>query len=304
MELLESYDFPDFAKRYRSLQAIDEATAGSVSAFLQEKQNLDRGRDFVVGNANVWLSLTAWMTLEGQLRAKDVASLANKQSGARLTAARDSDRAPSDSFDEHTFPGLHRAQTLDTLTNPFDRDTKGGYDNESSDDLIKNAGAAGGYGGITPVLPYDSTGAAGLGQPNPGFMRQSQMSFGPDLGGMGQGNSSEVWGPDWKGANGEPSSPLPSKEGGLDKEKKGTTVQEVPTSGARRAWLALVWTLTWWIPTFMLTYVGRMKRPDVRIAWREKVALCMLVFLFCGILVRFNSFDGEKLLRPTSSSCS
>jgi chitin synthase len=49
------------------------------------------------------------------------------------------------------------------------------------------------------------------------------------------------------------------------------TVEEVPSSRARRWWVAFTWLCTWWIPSFMLKYVGRMKRPDVQMAWREKV---------------------------------
>ena len=44
-------------------------------------------------------------------------------------------------------------------------------------------------------------------------------------------------------------------------------------SSARRRWVALCWMLTFWLLTPLLTYVGRMKRMDVRQAWREKLAL-------------------------------
>lgn len=56
------------------------------------------------------------------------------------------------------------------------------------------------------------------------------------------------------------------------------------TSG-RRKWVILVWTLTWWIPNPALQYIGRMKRPDVRMAWREKLALNMLIWLLCLLAV-------------------
>lgn len=48
-------------------------------------------------------------------------------------------------------------------------------------------------------------------------------------------------------------------------------VEEVRNSKARRRWVALTWMSTWWIPTFMLRKIGGMKRPDVRMAWREKL---------------------------------
>lgn len=50
-------------------------------------------------------------------------------------------------------------------------------------------------------------------------------------------------------------------------------VEEVKNSKSRRRWVALTWLATWWIPTFALRYCGGMKRPDVRMAWREKVLI-------------------------------
>jgi len=57
------------------------------------------------------------------------------------------------------------------------------------------------------------------------------------------------------------------------------------TSASRLFWLAIVWSLTWWIPDFILKLRKRFRRPDIRLAWREKVALCMLIFFFCGFVV-------------------
>jgi chitin synthase len=55
---------------------------------------------------------------------------------------------------------------------------------------------------------------------------------------------------------------------------------------ARRCkWLTLTWLLTWWIPSIFLYYCGRMKLRAVREAWREKVAICILIFLAsCSLL--------------------
>lgn len=48
-------------------------------------------------------------------------------------------------------------------------------------------------------------------------------------------------------------------------------------STKRKQWVAIVWALTFWMPPFLLSWIGGMKRPDVRQAWREKV---MLGFFF------------------------
>lgn len=65
----------------------------------------------------------------------------------------------------------------------------------------------------------------------------------------------------------------------------GETTEVLTETSARRRWVALCWVLTWWLPTPCLTYVGRMKRPDVKQAWREKLALNMLIWFVCGCAV-------------------
>jgi len=81
------------------------------------------------------------------------------------------------------------------------------------------------------------------------------------------------------------------KRGLMEKEalageiQEGETTEVLKESSARRRWVALCWLLTWWIPTPCLTYVGRMKRMDVRQAWREKLTLNLLIWFICGCAV-------------------
>ncbi len=70
-----------------------------------------------------------------------------------------------------------------------------------------------------------------------------------------------------------------------------------PVDKSRRAWVAFVWALTFWIPSFLLRHIGRMKRPDVRFAWREKVVLVLLIFLLNATVV-FYIVEFGKLLCP------
>jgi chitin synthase len=85
---------------------------------------------------------------------------------------------------------------------------------------------------------------------------------------------------------------------GLDPEMaepKSITTSRM-TKG-RRVWVTIVWALTFWIPSFLLRYIGRMKRPDVRMAWREKLVLVAFIFLLNGIVV-FWIVEFGKLLCP------
>ncbi|RIA90569.1 glycosyltransferase family 2 protein [Glomus cerebriforme] len=56
-------------------------------------------------------------------------------------------------------------------------------------------------------------------------------------------------------------------------------------TAARKKWVFLTWFLTWWIPPCFLNWCGGMKRKDIQMAWREKVALCMLIFLISAFVI-------------------
>ena len=70
-------------------------------------------------------------------------------------------------------------------------------------------------------------------------------------------------------------------------EKAMVEVEDVVVSGSRKRWLFVVWLLTWFVPDFLVRWLGRMKRPDVRTAWREKLAINFLIWLSCGFVVFF-----------------
>ena len=78
-------------------------------------------------------------------------------------------------------------------------------------------------------------------------------------------------------------------------EPKSVEAQKIGAS--RRIWIVCVWALTFWIPSFVLRYIGRMKRPDIRMAWREKVVLCLLIFLLNATVV-FYIVEFGRLLCP------
>jgi len=77
------------------------------------------------------------------------------------------------------------------------------------------------------------------------------------------------------------------------------TITMEKTSTSRRIWVVIVWMLTFWIPSFVLRYVGRMKRPDVRMAWREKLVLVFIIFLINATII-FWIIEFGRLLCPNS----
>ncbi|KAJ1665850.1 hypothetical protein IW140_002931 [Coemansia sp. RSA 1813] len=63
------------------------------------------------------------------------------------------------------------------------------------------------------------------------------------------------------------------------------TVEDLETTRTRRCWTHVTWALTWYLPSPFLKWCGRMGRPDVRMAWREKVAICVIIFFIWCVLL-------------------
>lgn len=70
-------------------------------------------------------------------------------------------------------------------------------------------------------------------------------------------------------------------------EAKMQEVEEVPVTGSRKRWLALVWALTWWCPTPFIRIFGRITRKDVQVAWREKLAINLIIWFSCAFIIFF-----------------
>ncbi|KAF1850434.1 glycosyltransferase family 2 protein [Cucurbitaria berberidis CBS 394.84] len=74
----------------------------------------------------------------------------------------------------------------------------------------------------------------------------------------------------------------------LDEKVTDTKLEEVdvlPESSSRKRWVFIVYSLTWFIPDFLIQHIGRIKRKDVRLAWREKLAINFLIWLACAFVV-------------------
>jgi len=80
-------------------------------------------------------------------------------------------------------------------------------------------------------------------------------------------------------------------------EKVMVEVEEVKVSGSRKRWVAVTYLMTWLIPDFLIRLVGRMPRKDVRMAWREKLAINMMIWLTC-LFVAFFIVIFPELLCP------
>ncbi|PWN35402.1 uncharacterized protein FA14DRAFT_189370 [Meira miltonrushii] len=87
------------------------------------------------------------------------------------------------------------------------------------------------------------------------------------------------------------------KENTMMEAEKMNTIEEVPITRVRRWWVRFTWFFTCCIPSKLLSSCGGMKRPDVQMAWREKVTICSLIFLACALIL-FNTIAVGHLVCP------
>ncbi|KAJ2549416.1 hypothetical protein EV175_004458, partial [Coemansia sp. RSA 1933] len=63
-------------------------------------------------------------------------------------------------------------------------------------------------------------------------------------------------------------------------------VEEIETTPARRCWSQTTNVLTWMVPDWAMGCCG-LKREDMRMAWREKVAICIIILGMWGLVLFF-----------------
>ncbi|EMD40311.1 glycosyltransferase family 2 protein [Gelatoporia subvermispora B] len=229
------------------------------------------GEDYVVGHRMIWLTYGSWKMVEDVLRAEEK----ELKKGSREGADDDESAIPDDATEyTHQDGSLAPGQTY--------------YGAGSEDNLLLTRTGTNGTQYRDPNGNY-----AQVGQSTPQLEQTPAYSEA----------DGDDWGSQWDkkdpgyGASDLPT-PDPSKEsGGLVVKEAPNTVEEVPTSRTRRYWLIVVWLTTFWVPNFALEKIGRMKRPDIRLAWREKVTIFWLIFLFNAIVI-FYIIEFGRLLCP------
>ncbi|SGY39183.1 BQ5605_C003g02165 [Microbotryum silenes-dioicae] len=306
IDFVQDIDYDAFADRHRVASAKE-----AIRVYLNNFE-LFEGVDYALGHARVWLSYKAFRAVEDHLRTREpldhrAAIAAGQPVVTSLERRRGSKLPVLNRSTSHIPPGVEDDEWEPAPPNqPF----ASTYDNaarDSVEDLVQqqqqrlNAGA---NPNSTPGSPDPMPGtlprrhAFGYDDSMSPMPYVHPTSMQSDVWGEKEGLSRAVFGGHSKGFGVGAGQGQPHKEGALDQngdEQQGATVEEVPSSKARRAWVFIVTLLTWWIPDLSLKYLGRMKRPDVRMAWREKVALCLLIGFFCGIVIFYIVIFGNLL---------
>ena len=150
-------------------------------------------------------------------------------------------------------------------------------------------------GAVTPVprLPGNDSRLHLLGTPSPGYHDDKAAGyFGRDLDARSDAGTAFVSGDMFR--NFDTRQELAVK----GNEKKLEEVDDVVVSGSRKRWVFLVWALTFFVPDFLIKSLGRIKRKDIRMAWREKLAINILIWALCAFVIFFIVLF-PKLICPT-----
>lgn len=259
LEYVQSVPVGDFCKRHCPDQSPSLETAQAFAASMGWVNVLD----YAIGREKMWLSFSVWKELEDRIRADEPPE-------KPTLAALDPQTSQQGLPDDHLEIPMGKRQSA--------------Y-GESADDLLLRNKAPNAYYDSTPITP-------GGGAPSPGyFATNDSRSFAASVYDDARDARSDVWGAEWGGKSGDIGGVNTlSKEGGMEagvatKEKAAERIEEVASSRTRRYWVNFVWFMTWWIPSIALSKIGRMKRPDVQLAWREKLTICFGIFFLCAFII-------------------
>ncbi|PWN53277.1 putative chitin synthase 8 [Violaceomyces palustris] len=276
-----SMTYEEFCERYCEIPSLEAvAMKGAVSG--EAKQKFSAAKEVMSwtdgeaasGRVKVFLSHEAFREIEDELRAADPEEVkANERK-----ALQDADAAARGEMDPFSPLGVLEDQVQATPGSP-------GLVGTYGDPFRERSTAA------LPLVGGGNLGDDGLDDGKSQFSAFSgtnaRRSFGGGISGSASVMGSEVYAPSRNmfadvGKNG-----LNEKGGATNftDEPLGEVAEEVGSTSTRRKWVAFTWLLTFWIPSPILNWVGNLKRPDIRMAWREKLAINMIIWFVCGCAV-------------------
>lgn len=268
--------------------AIAGSPEDGVRAFAAGERWVE-GTDYVLGKTKVWVSWDAWRDVDDRARIAE--------EGMRPHAAEEEVSAEGAPTSEaHAWGDAKGRKSVGSMA----------FGGSQEDLLYQAGGVPSSAGGPRRSMTEQFT---GLGPPPAGWSGSGEWDkgsadgdpFTPPAttkdGAVEMSNTTSKGGyanlPGGESNHGSAANFFPTGKKG----KEAKPVEIVPTTKARRWWVRFVWLLTWWIPSFLLIHIGGMKRSDIRMAWREKVTICFLIFFLCGTVLFYVIIFG-KLLCP------
>jgi chitin synthase len=264
LDFTADFDFEEFVQRYAPLGCKDGRDG--IESWVMER-GWSNG-EVVIGKERIWIREAAWWEAESMLDLKPTTEEYRGMGGMGGMG---------------DMAGVGGMLGADNMATGYSANTNGSGFFPPMNEFTPNASHEGLLGNRNSA----NVARSALGAPT---IAPSRMVSNGDygLGFKGDDMKGQVY---YTNENGEF---VNDPEGGKPKQLATETV-----SRTRRIWVGVTWALTFWIPSFVLSFVGRMKRPDVRMAWREKLVLCFAI-LFLNCLVIFWIVEFGKLLCPNS----
>ncbi|PLW12505.1 hypothetical protein PCANC_16555 [Puccinia coronata f. sp. avenae] len=269
-EWMVSLENNEWWERYKGCEPIANDVLHLSLVSWEEKAEAFRNmmgwthHDITAGNYKIFMNDAAFRQLEDQLRAADPDEQRRCQEKAAVQGTTDSFAGNDPYGMAHQSPTFYPAGAL-------------GDSSEIGLPLVSHAaGPAGHLGGYydddRKTMMTDTEGGYG----SPMHESESKSYLGTDR----YAPSRNMFDSTGKPGDSEKDA---LTEGGPGRGE--VTEEVVGESSLRKKWLLLVWALTFYVPNFLLAWIGRMKRPDVRLAWREKLAINIVIWICCGIAI-------------------
>lgn len=287
---VQEFEFKDFWERYSIIQRWQEDLVKKAAQLMWKdkmqavKEEMEwTDQDFAVGKTRVWLSDSAFRQLEDYLRAADQDEQKRKREFQARSSAPEAD--PYSPFSRFTLSLVPNSLAPDQAS-PFGHAPRP-YNHPAYAETASTA-----------ALPLVGGAPFGEDDDHKSFLTDDEYAksrFDLEEGGRGTQGETGSYAPS------RMFNELDATEKSIpvaDEKERKETIEVYKETTARKQWKFLVWCFTWWIPTFLLTSLGRMKRPDVRMAWREKVTIFMLITLLCGTAVFVIAIMG-RIICPT-----
>lgn len=272
----------EFCQRYRdpiSALGISEGTPRERVEQTRTALSL-KERDVVLGQYKVFLSQTAFHSLEDRIRASDVEEQKrNRVRDAEAEAGLDV-RGFGDPYAPYPSPGGNNGEESPFI-NAF---------SDPALPLVSNASP------FQRADLYDDEYDERKSFRSDDFDNRSRLTSNRDDSNSNYGT--ESYAPSRNMFQNADKEGLMVKEALPGEIGDGETTEVLKESSARRRWVGVCWALTWWMPSLFLKWIGRMKREDIRQAWREKLAINFIIWFFCACAVFVIVFLG-KIICPT-----
>ncbi|KZT19143.1 glycosyltransferase family 2 protein [Neolentinus lepideus HHB14362 ss-1] len=264
-----SVTMDEFVQRYRDpLDRLDIVEGEPRERVEQTRTTLDlRSKDIVIGHHKAYLSQAAFHRLEDYLRSTN-----------------DDEQKWNRSRDAEIDTGLRPGGTED-LYAPYLSEGPSPIE-ETSESPFRDPFGQSSQALRPPVLPYRNTEYGDEDSDERKSLRSDDFDGRSRLTSHQGYPASEIgtesYAPSRNMFQNGDTKALLGNDGPNAAIVDGETVEDLQETSARRRWVALCWLLTWWVPTPFLSWFGRMKRPDVRQAWREKLAINIIIWFICG----------------------